>query len=106
MIDLPSAILLAAWDGPAIVGTVGAMLFPAYFNRAVTIGQETFYWAAPSHRGMLGPAMLDAVEQAAREAGASQFIMVSLDALRPEAVGRLYERRGYSPLEHSYVRSL
>ena len=106
MIDLPSAILLAAWNGPAIVGTVGAMLFPAYFNRAVTIGQECFWWVLPEHRGTAGPAMLDAIEQAAREAGAVRFMMVCLEALRPEAVGRLYERRGYAPLEHSYVRAL
>jgi len=106
MIDLPSAILLAAWNGPVIVGTVGAMLFPAYFNRAVTIGQETFFWILPGQRGALGPAMLSAIESAAKEKGATRFLMVSLEALRPDAVGKMYQRRGYAPLEHSYVRAL
>jgi len=31
---------------------------------------------------------------------------VSLEALRPEAVGLLYQRRGYVPLEHSYWKAL
>ncbi len=106
MIDLPSAILLVALSGGVPVGVAGAMTFPAYWNRAALIGQETFWWALPEHRGTVGPAMLEAMEEAARDLGCQAFLMVCLEALRPAAVGKLYERRGYTALEHSYVRSL
>lgn len=106
MIDAPAAILLVAESDGVPVGLAGAMLFPAYWNAAVTVGQETFWWVLPEHRGKAGPAMLEAMEQAARDQGASAFLMVCLEAIKPEATGRLYQRRGYRPLEHSYWRPL
>jgi GNAT superfamily N-acetyltransferase len=106
MIDTPAGILLAAWVDGVPVAVAGAMVVPVYWNTAALMGQELFWWVLPEHRGTMGPAMLDALEQAARDKGATLFMMVALEALRPDAVGHLYERRGYRALERSYVRVL
>jgi GNAT superfamily N-acetyltransferase len=106
MIATPLAILLVAEHDGAVVSVAGAMVFPAYWNAAVMIGQETFWFVLPEHRNGVGGAMLDAMEAEARERGAVQFLMVALEAVRPKAVGKLLKRRGYKPLEHSYVRAL
>ena len=106
MVDAPNAILMVAEDAGQIVGMAGAMIFPAYWNKNIIIGQETFFWVQPDHRGKFGGALLAALEDEARVRGARTFLMVSLEALRPEAVGKLYQRRGYAPLEHSYWKAL
>ena len=106
MVDAPNAILLVAEEDGQIVGMAGAMVFQAYWNAAVIIGQETFWWVQPEARGKFGGALLAALEDEARIRGARTFLMVSLEALRPEAVGKIYQRRGYSPLEHTYWKAL
>lgn len=106
MMDNNAAILLVAEHNGDVVGVAGGSVFPAYWNQAQTIGQESFWWADPAHRGRIGPAMLENLEQEARNRGAVRFLMVCLEALRPTAVGELYRRRGYEALEHSYVRAI
>lgn len=105
MMTNDSAILLVAEQGD-VVGVAGAMVFPAYWNATATVAQETFWWADPAHRGHVGPALLEGLENEARNRGAQRFLMVCLEALRPAAVGELYRRRGYHALEHSYVRAI
>ena len=106
MIENDDAILLVAEIGGEVVGMAGAMVFKAYWNSAIKVGQETFWWVQPEHRGEAGPVLLHTLEGEAAERGARTFLMVSLEALRPDAVGKLYERRGYAPLERSYWKAL
>jgi GNAT superfamily N-acetyltransferase len=106
MIHTPSAILLVAEVAGEIIGFAGAMVFPAYWNDQALIAQETFWWVQPDYRGKAGAVLLQGLESEARNQGARSFLMVSLDALRPDAVGKLYERRGYAPLEHSYWKAI
>ena len=106
MIQTPDAILLVAEANKRVVGVAGAMTFPAYWNARIRIGQETFWWVTPDYRGEAGPLLLAAMEDEARQRGARTFLMVALEAVRPAAVGKFYERRGYAPLEHSYWKAL
>ena len=106
MIDADAAILLVAEVAGNVVGMAGAMIFPAYWNAAIKIGQETFWWVQPPHRGAVGPMLMAGLESEAKARGARSFLMVSLEALRPAAVARLYERSGYLPLEHSFWKAL
>jgi GNAT superfamily N-acetyltransferase len=106
MIGAEDAILLAAEVGGNVVGFAGAMVFPSYWNSLVRIGQETFFWINPSHRGKLGGVLLEVLQQEAKYKGARSFLMVALEALRPSSVGKLYTRNGYRPLEHSYWKAL
>jgi len=49
--------------------------------------------------------LLDAFEEwAAEKCGTVR--MIALEAVNPERTGRLYQRRGYAPLEHGYIKRL
>lgn len=106
MVDSDDAILIVVDDGGCVVGMAGGVVSPAYFNEHLRIGQELFWWVMPEYRTGVGSRLLSTLEDAARERGASAWTMITLARVRPEAVGRLYERRGYRAAEHSYVRAL
>lgn len=80
-------------------GAIGAVSSEHPFNRAHIAAQELFWWS----EGREGLRLLDALE-AWCEANCHSLRMITLHAVRPEATGRLYERRGYVPLEHSYIK--
>lgn len=96
LMDSPQGILLITDDG---TGAAGGMVHPSIFNHGHLTGQELFWWADGQ-----GMALLDALENRAKALGAQTWSMITLEAIRPEATGRLYRRRGYRPLEHSYIR--
>ncbi len=81
-------------------GMIGGMVYPGFFNGRV-IAQEFFWWSERNGLELLG-----AFESWAASKGASQVVMVCLEALSPERVSKIYMRRGYQPLEHSFVKDL
>ena len=54
-------VLLVAEDGGRVVGIAGAPVGPAYFNSAVLMSQELFWYVDKDVRGV-GMPMLDALE--------------------------------------------
>lgn len=104
LIDSASGILLVAEVGGVVVGMAGALLYPHYFNTDSLTGQELFWWVDPVHRKGVGAALLDALENAAKAAGAVSFTMVSVSYLRSDALDRVYRRRGYRPAERTYIK--
>jgi hypothetical protein len=80
-------------------GAIGASSTRHPFNQAHICAQELFWWS----EGREGLRLLDALESWC-EANCHSLRMITLHAVRPEATGRLYERRGYAPLEHSYIK--
>lgn len=80
-------------------GAIGATCLPHPFNSEHIAAQELFWWS----EGRDGLALLEALEKHCDE-HCHSLTMITLEAIRPEATGRLYRRRGYAPLEHSYVR--
>lgn len=106
MIGNEAAILLVAEKDGEIVGMAGGMVFPLYFNAAHKSGQELFWYMKPGLRDGTGGALLEAMEQTARDRGCQSWIMIALDKVAPELTGRLYRRRGYRPSEHSWIRRL
>lgn len=103
-------ILLVAEDAAVeggLAGMAGGLVYPLYFSAGRLTGQELFWWVEPDLRGAgAGPALLRGMEAAARAKGAGTFVMGALESLRPRAVGALYERSGYRPTEHLYLRRL
>lgn len=99
MIASDDGIVLVTDDGS---GAAGGFLHPHPFNLNVRVGQELFWWSEAGHGG----ALFDALETEARAKGAKYWSMITLEAIRPEATGKLYQRRGYRPLEHSYIKEL
>lgn len=80
-------------------GAIGGTSTPHPFNHAHIIGQEMFWWS----EGREGLRLLDAFEAWCAE-NCHSLRMITLEAVNPERTGRLYERRGYRPLEHSYMK--
>jgi GNAT superfamily N-acetyltransferase len=81
------------------------LLHPHYFNASHITGQELFWWIDPDHRGR-GSELLNALEAWVKDQGAHSFVMITLEALEPERVGLIYRRRGYRPVEHSYLKEM
>lgn len=85
-------------------GALGAFCIPDS-NDGELVGTEAFWWVSPEARGN-GLRLLNRFESWATERGAKRLIMVHLSGLMPEKIGTLYERRGYSPVEVHYVKSV
>lgn len=97
LIDSPLGLCFVAADGAA-----GGLCHPHPYNHSVMVGQELFWWS----EGRGGAALFDALEQGAKALGCKFWSMITLEAIRPKVIGRLYEARGYAPLEHSYIKGL
>ena len=106
MIANPDGIVLVLVRKGVICGMAGGLVHPLYFNHAHKTGQELFWWVSPDERIGTGSALLEALEQAARDRGAESWAMIALDKVRPEAVGAMYRRRGYRASEHSFIKRL
>ncbi|MFM7012462.1 MAG: hypothetical protein ACKO0Z_24565 [Betaproteobacteria bacterium] len=79
---------------------IGGLVYQNFFGKGI-VAQELFWWASSN-----GLALLQAFEDWAKDMGADKVMMICLEKLSPERVGKIYMRRGYSPLEHSYVRAI
>jgi GNAT superfamily N-acetyltransferase len=82
-------------------GAIGGQRAPHPFNHEHWIAQELFWWS----EGREGLRLLTALELWASEKCAS-LRMITLEAVEPERTGRLYQHRGYSLLEHGYIKRL
>jgi GNAT superfamily N-acetyltransferase len=90
-----------------VVGMVGGMVYPFYFDADHLTGQEVFWWVMPEHRkGRIGLELLQALEEWAKARGAKSLSMVSLDRLNPEQVARMYSAAGYRASEHTFIKRL
>ena len=100
-------VILVAENGASLCGMIAMVAFPHYFNASVKAAQEFFWWVDPESRGNgVAIRLLGAAEDWAREQGCATVHMLALDALNGDEVSALYARRGYSPLERTFVRSL
>lgn len=99
-------VLLVAEQDSAIVGMVGLFVAPFMFNREKTAAYEVVWWVSPEAQGVgVGKALLEAIEPACKEKGASAIQMVHLKNSPPQAAA-IYERYGYRQTESSYTRVL
>lgn len=80
-------------------GAIGGAKSPHPFNYSHWIAQELFWWS----EGREGLRLLAAFEEWAGE-HCQSVRMITLEAVNPERMGRLYQKRGYDPLEHGYIK--
>lgn len=95
--------IIVVADRGGLIGAVGGMPVPMPFNHGHRTMSELFWWVEPEHRGV-GPVLLEAFEDYAHAIGCGLVTMASLEAQNPALVDRLYRRRGYRAVEHTYVR--
>lgn len=80
-------------------GAIGATQSPHPFNHRHITAQELFWWSEGGGGTRLLKAMIEHCERHCHS-----LQMITLEAVRPDAVGKLYERMGFRPLERSYVK--
>lgn len=101
--DMLATFKALIWGGhPLFIGergAIGATCTPHPFNSAHIAAQELFWWS----EGRDGLALLKALTAHCSE-HAHSLRMITLEAVEPERTGRLYERLGFKPLEHSYIK--
>ena len=100
-----SFIGLVADDGH-IVGMVGGIISPVYFNYSHISGEELFWYVADCAPQMTGIKLLKAMESEARAHGCRSWQMKSLDRLGGERMVRLYDRMGYRRSESLFIKEL
>ena len=89
-----------------ILGSAGAYIGPATFNRDVIVGVEVVYYMHPDARGnKVAPALLQRLEERCKELGAVSLQMVRLRTSPPE-VDDLYKMNGYKPSEYNFTKRL
>lgn len=98
-------ICLVADEGE-IVGIVGGIICPVYFNRSHKSGEELFWYVSDNASQMTGLRLLDALEAEAKARGCESWQMKSLAKLNGDRMAKLYERRGYRPSEHTFIKRL
>lgn len=99
LIASDAGLLLVADREGALVGMLGALLFPHHISGRLT-GGELFFWVEPEHRGH-GVRLVKQAERWARARGA-----VAMQLIAPTAdVEVLYQRLGYTRLEVAYEKS-
>ena len=99
-------LLVADVNGKA-VAMAAADVAPSICNHGVRIGQECFWYVAPSHRnGKIGKKLLAALECAAQSQGATFFDVVAEDGERSEPLARLYRAGSYNPRSRTFRKRL
>lgn len=88
-------------------GVLAFVVFPMFVNNSHLVAQELFWWVNEDKRGTkLGVELLEKAEEQAKKLGANQMLMLSLSELNGNKVNRLYESKGYTQREVTYMRSL
>lgn len=81
-------------------GGLGAVIYPDP-NSGDPLTCEMFWYMKPECRGN-GMRLLEAYENWAKSKGAHRIYMIHLLELHPDVMRKIYERRGYKPVEVGY----
>jgi GNAT superfamily N-acetyltransferase len=94
--------VLIAEAGDRVAGFAVVLRYPCWINRAVSASHELLWWVDEERRGALGRELLDVMDKVLGRAAVS---VVSLtEAMRGPAMDRLYRRRGFEPIDRTYMR--
>ena len=99
-----SFIAIAVGDGK-IIGGICMIIMPMWFAPHIFIAKEEFWYIRPDARGgSTAIRLLAFAEKLALNTGAHRIVMTSIADLRGESVTKMLLRRGYSLVEHLYVK--
>lgn len=103
------ATILTLWEGPELLGGLGAMITPDLFDGHMA-ATELFWYMKPDARHGLGAfKLVDAFEAWGNSKGATEFriahmLMPGEDPAKVR-LAPIYKRRKYRALEVSYIKS-
>ena len=107
-----AGLLLVVDKGGGVIGMAAADVAPAYWNHAIKVGREAFFYVRPEHRTGLGKHLIKALENVSLAHGATVFDLVAEQGKRTqklsrgEALGRLYRAHGYVLAEQTFRKAL
>ena len=85
-------------------GMIGWLNFPLYMTGDI-VSQELFWWVDEEKRSTgISKKLLKCAEEKSKEQGAKAMMMLCLDRLDGDRVGKMYEHFGYTPRETTYMR--
>lgn len=91
-------------DGMKVCGAIGGIKAED-LHCGEMVAVETFWFVSPDYRGQ-GLRLLELFEEWAKEEGCKKVAMIHLEDSMPDALKRLYGRRGYRLIESHYVREV
>jgi len=93
-------------DGTRVVAALGCAFVDDCFSGR-KMACENWWFAHKEHRGHgIANQLFDAFEAEAAKRGARKIIMGRLETPQAEKLEALYVRRGYKPLEKTFVKDL
>lgn len=98
--------LIVAEKGDQVVGMLGLLTGPAWWNKALLVGQEVFWYCKPAFRKGTGAELLEALESASRARNVSVQFVACESGNRSEALSRLYRIKGYRPVETMFAKAI
>ncbi|MBF0399965.1 MAG: GNAT family N-acetyltransferase [Magnetococcales bacterium] len=98
-------ILFVLSEHGAIIGFIGGALVPFFANNQIVVCQEMFWFVRPESRGN-GSHLLARFEERARQLGADIISTASVEKINPSTMHRLYTMKGFSMMEHGFVKRL
>jgi len=87
-----------------LVGALGALFYKCLLT-GDDMSSEVFWFVFPEHRGR-GMGLLDRYVDRACKRRCKRIYMVHLESLHPEALKKLYERKGFRMVETGYLKEV
>lgn len=97
MIDDSNSVIFISED---LSGMIGGMVYPYWINTSILTGNESFWFVDSPGDGL---ALWTKLEKWAKNKGVSFFQMMRLANSEPR-LQKIYERKGYIPLEHTHAK--
>lgn len=106
LLESGKGVILYLCDGDQVVGSLGGLAFDEpYTGRPVAL--EFWWYVEETHRrGGGGEDLLNEFERWAAHMGCEETRLAFLTNSMPEVVKRIYEKRGYAPIEILYKKVL
>jgi GNAT superfamily N-acetyltransferase len=93
-------------NGVEVVGMLVCFVTPCFFSDTKQ-AVEIAWYVDPDHRGSKkAHEMIDHYEEWARELGAVCVNMMNLEISKADKVAKMYERRGYTLAENTFVKEI
>lgn len=95
-------VAVGVTDG-RVVGMIAGMAHPCWFNAAVRVCGELFWWCEPEARGTGMPqSLMNAMRDWAKAVGCKTFTMGAIDNDRADVMARMYRAAGFRPKERTF----
>lgn len=99
--------ILKVVENGSVIGCIGALVFPHWWNKNEIVAQELFWWLDEEYRGTsAGIKLLIELEKEAKSRGAEKLMMLCLDDLNGNKMANMYSKLGYVPQERTFTKVL